>query len=512
MDVSQKLLLTTQGDINNNTQLLSDLSQTNKLHTSKTTSSVRQTSNVDINLIRKSNTTNTLNNNNEYISTNENLNNDRNYNSDIESDNDNANSPLKSNVNRNLSHDLDNKTIRKSRGKNLFKTLFCCFSSHRGNLKSPKNGLISHTNTSQSAQGLLNSNSPTANNLNNNNNIDNLSNSTFYSNDNKENFNNDNSNGQFISNNNSNYPDGKKLTNITNNNYNTSSRNTNGSNPIALSEKPLLPPINPNVSNKKCLIIDLDETLVHSSFKQVYNADFIVPVEIDGTVHQVYVLKRPYVDEFLKKMGELYECVLFTASLAKYADPVADLLDKWGVFSTRLFREACVYFKGNYVKDLSRLGRDLNSVIILDNSPASYLFHPENALPCTSWFDDMNDTELYDLIPYFERLANVDSVYPFLKQFNQNQQFMLNQASSSYVQQQMEINNQQVPTGLQSLIYQQQQQQQQQETRNSGQTNNLNYMLNENKILLSIDMMMATKQQQLQQQQQQQNQINNSTK
>lgn len=32
---------------------------------------------------------------------------------------------------------------------------------------------------------------------------------------------------------------------------------------------------------------------------------------------QVYVLKRPYVDEFLRRMGELFECVLFTASLAK---------------------------------------------------------------------------------------------------------------------------------------------------------------------------------------------------
>ena len=47
------------------------------------------------------------------------------------------------------------------------------------------------------------------------------------------------------------------------------------------------------------------------------NADFIVPVEIDGVVHQVYVLKRPFVDEFLQRMGELFECVLFTASLAK---------------------------------------------------------------------------------------------------------------------------------------------------------------------------------------------------
>ena len=65
-----------------------------------------------------------------------------------------------------------------------------------------------------------------------------------------------------------------------------------------------------------------------SYLQPIPNADFIVPVEIDGTVHQVYVLKRPHVDEFLKKMGELYECVLFTASLAKYADPVADLLDQ----------------------------------------------------------------------------------------------------------------------------------------------------------------------------------------
>lgn len=141
-------------------------------------------------------------------------------------------------------------------------------------------------------------------------------------------------------------------------------------------------------------------------YKQpIPNADFIVPVEIDGTVHQVYVLKRPHVDEFLRRMGELYECVLFTASLAKYADPVADLLDKyeftyypygifiykfqkkifflssrWNVFRARLFRESCVYHRGNYVKDLNKLGRDLQKIVIVDNSPASYIFHPDNAV------------------------------------------------------------------------------------------------------------------------------------
>ncbi|XP_077581087.1 CTD small phosphatase-like protein isoform X2 [Stigmatopora nigra] len=179
--------------------------------------------------------------------------------------------------------------------------------------------------------------------------------------------------------------------------------------------KYLLPELKISDYGKKCVVIDLDETLVHSSFKPISNADFIVPVEIDGTVHQVYVLKRPHVDEFLQKMGELFECVLFTASLAKYADPVADLLDHWGVFRARLFRESCVFHRGNYVKDLSRLGRELGNIIIVDNSPASYIFHPENAVPVQSWFDDMNDTELLDLLPFFEGLSKEDEVYGVLQ-------------------------------------------------------------------------------------------------
>lgn len=79
---------------------------------------------------------------------------------------------------------------------------------------------------------------------------------------------------------------------------------------------------------KKCLVLDLDETLVHSSFKPVANADFIIPVEIEDQVYQVYVLKRPRVDDFMKAVGEKFEVVIFTASLSKYADPVIDLLDK----------------------------------------------------------------------------------------------------------------------------------------------------------------------------------------
>uniref|UniRef100_A0A674B906 Mitochondrial import inner membrane translocase subunit TIM50 n=1 Tax=Salmo trutta TaxID=8032 RepID=A0A674B906_SALTR len=127
----------------------------------------------------------------------------------------------------------------------------------------------------------------------------------------------------------------------------------------------LLPEMNISDYGKKCVVIDLDETLVHSSFK--------------------------------------------------YADPVADLLDQWGVFRARLFRESCVFHRGNYVKDLSRLGRELSNVIILDNSPASYIFHPENAVPVQSWFDDLSDTELQDLLPFFEGLSREEEVYGVLQ-------------------------------------------------------------------------------------------------
>ena len=49
----------------------------------------------------------------------------------------------------------------------------------------------------------------------------------------------------------------------------------------------------------------------------VPQVDFVVPVEIEAHWHHFHVLKRPGVDNFLKRMGELYEVVVFTASLSK---------------------------------------------------------------------------------------------------------------------------------------------------------------------------------------------------
>ncbi len=121
-------------------------------------------------------------------------------------------------------------------------------------------------------------------------------------------------------------------------------------------------------------------------------------------------MKRPGVDEFLVEMAKHYEIVIYTASLNKYADPLLDLLDTQKTIRYRLFRESCVYYEGSYVKDLSLLNRDLTQAIIVDNSPASYIFHPENAIDCSSFIDDPADRELQQIGSFLTGVRDIKDV------------------------------------------------------------------------------------------------------
>ena len=83
-----------------------------------------------------------------------------------------------------------------------------------------------------------------------------------------------------------------------------------------------------------------------------------------------------------------------------------------------LFREHCTIDAetGYMVKDLTRLGRRIENVIIVDNSANSYYFQPENALPSLSWIKDRSDYELKDMVPFLKKLAEpqVKDVRQFL--------------------------------------------------------------------------------------------------
>lgn len=155
--------------------------------------------------------------------------------------------------------------------------------------------------------------------------------------------------------------------------------------------------------------------MVHSSFKPIDNPDIVLPVEIEGSICNIYILVRPGVSQFLKKMYKHYELVVFTASLSKYADPLVDILDPGKMCSYKLFREHCTFYNNAFVKDLTRLGRSMKDVIILDNSPVAYMFQPENAMPILSWYDNPADRELPRIALLLERLAYEDDVRKIIR-------------------------------------------------------------------------------------------------
>lgn len=170
--------------------------------------------------------------------------------------------------------------------------------------------------------------------------------------------------------------------------------------------RPLIPPRQPSYSThtsphspklgQKTLVIDLDETLIHSLAKGGrMSSGHMVEVKLNNTVgfggttlgpqHPIlyYVHKRPHCDEFLRKVCKWYNLVVFTASVQEYADPVIDWLEQERkYFSARLYRQHCTYRNGAYIKDLSSVEPDLSRVMILDNSPLSYIFHEGTGTDC----------------------------------------------------------------------------------------------------------------------------------
>eukprot|EP01024_Parvocaulis_polyphysoides_P061236 TRINITY_DN6768_c0_g2_i3.p1 TRINITY_DN6768_c0_g2~~TRINITY_DN6768_c0_g2_i3.p1 ORF type:complete len:322 (-),score=38.15 TRINITY_DN6768_c0_g2_i3:504-1433(-) len=189
-------------------------------------------------------------------------------------------------------------------------------------------------------------------------------------------------------------------------------------------EQYLIGPMKEEDRNKKTLVLDLDETLVHSSFKPVVNPDYVIPVEVEGALTDVYVMRRPHLDHFMKQVCAKFEVVVFTASLSKYADPLLDLLDEHNMVRWRLFREACVHHQGAYVKDLTKLGRELRNILIVDNSPNSYIFQPENAIPILAFIDDMEDRALLELLPMLQDLATQFDVREGLKDWQTQMNIM----------------------------------------------------------------------------------------
>jgi len=173
---------------------------------------------------------------------------------------------------------------------------------------------------------------------------------------------------------------------------------------VALPEKePNAPPIT--------LVLDLDETLVHCTVEPTRDSDLTFPVIFHGMEYQVHVKLRPHVFDFLRKVCEKFEVVVFTASQKVYADELLNRIDPHGkLIKYRMFRESCLAVEGNFLKDLNVLGRDLSKMVLVDNSPHAFGYQVDNGIPIESWFDDPHDTELLKLERFLSTLHGCNDV------------------------------------------------------------------------------------------------------
>ena len=185
-------------------------------------------------------------------------------------------------------------------------------------------------------------------------------------------------------------------------------------------ENYLLPEKSSKFEGKKTLVLDIDETLVHSSFFPFEKNDLVLNVNFDGIYYNIYVLVRPWAEQFIKYISKFFEIITFTASIPAYASPLLDILDKDKNIQHRLYREHCTFINGVFIKDLKRLNRNLKDVIIVDNSPLAFAFDSENGLPIISWFDDPVDNELVNIQPLLEFLSNTKDVRKYIKKFVKN--------------------------------------------------------------------------------------------
>ena len=161
---------------------------------------------------------------------------------------------------------------------------------------------------------------------------------------------------------------------------------------------------------KKTLVLDLDETLVHASPDPIGHYDFVIKL---GDSTKFYVAKRPGLDDFLERMSRIYELVVYTAAEKEYATAIIEKIDLGKRIKHVLHRDHCPKSVYGLDKDLLLLGKDLKGVIFIDNLEENFRLQQDNGLKIIDFYaSSRNDDELKKLIPFLEYMADLPDVRP----------------------------------------------------------------------------------------------------
>ena len=132
--------------------------------------------------------------------------------------------------------------------------------------------------------------------------------------------------------------------------------------------------------------MSLDDTIIHFKKNTIINNKGIMQV-------------RPGLIEFFQNIKSYYEIIIFSSSNKKYTDAIIDSIDgKNKYIDYRLYQEHCIIINDDFVKDLSKIGRPIDKMVIVDNIPQNYRLQKENGIHIKSFYgDNPNDKALYHL-------------------------------------------------------------------------------------------------------------------
>ena len=127
-----------------------------------------------------------------------------------------------------------------------------------------------------------------------------------------------------------------------------------------------------------------------------------------------------------------YELIIFTSATKDYADPLIDAIEKKEkYFDFRLYRHHTIICNNEFVKDIGRLGRPMNKLIIVDNLPQNFRLQKENGIMIKAfWGEDVYDTALYELSTILNKIAN--EFYDTRKGINAYKNDILSKVSSCF--------------------------------------------------------------------------------
>ena len=179
----------------------------------------------------------------------------------------------------------------------------------------------------------------------------------------------------------------------------------------------ILPPRHPDDDGKLTVVLDMDETLLHSEHIPSIDATRFDMVIIDDENVNIFGIHlRPMVEDFILYGAEHFELVVFTAASRTYARPVLDALDPRGRIKHRLYRDSCMEVDGFLVKPIRKLGRRLARTVLVDNNEVCMLTCPDNGLLVPSYYGGRRDECMKHLADILQHLHTLDDVRPFLKE------------------------------------------------------------------------------------------------